>query len=99
MPAKQVSIAETLGVPLESVEVDIKVRKQEDPDKVQRDHEKGILVLKIAAGLSGAALALAAFLCWLFLHYGKPEQAEKVVATMVGVVGGFGIGRAWGGKD
>jgi hypothetical protein len=99
LPAKQVSIAEALGVPLESVEADIKLRRPEDPEKAQRDHDRGMLVLKMGWGLSIGALALAFALCWLFLYYGKPEQAEKVVATLVGLVGGIGIGRGWAAKD
>lgn len=100
MPApKQANILEAMGLDPNQSFVDIRMRNLEAPEIAQRDHERGLLVLKIAAGLSGAALALAVFLCWLFLYYGKPEQAEKVVATMVGVIGGFGLGRASINKD
>lgn len=70
-------------------------RRPEDHEEAGRDHERGLLALRMACGISLASLVFAAFLCRLFLHYGRPEQAEKVVATPVGIAGGFGLGRAW----
>jgi hypothetical protein len=90
---KPASIAEMLGIPPDALEWEIQSRRPDDPQKVKQLHEKEMLVLRLTGWLSGAALLLALALCWLFLHYGKPEQAEKVVATVIGLVGGIGLGR------
>jgi hypothetical protein len=97
--SSRIGIAEALGVPREAIEVDLKIRRPEDPQKAQRDHHREMLILRIIWSLSGASRALALTLCWLFLYYGKPEQAEKVVATVIGLIDGIGLGRALPGKD
>lgn len=71
----------------------IGIRRPDDPEKASRDHDKEMLALRLTAWISGGALVLSFALCWLFLHYNRPEQAEKVVATAIGVIGGIGIGR------
>lgn len=32
-------------------------------------------------------------LCGLFLGFGKSEQLDKILALIIGLIGGFGIGR------
>jgi hypothetical protein len=46
--------------------------------------------------VAGCLLALA---LWRLLYYGKPEQAEKVVALVIGMIGGIGLGRSTVGKE
>ena len=98
MAVKHTGIAQRLGVPPESIEGDFKIRRPEDPQQARRAHEKEMLVLRLTGWLSVASLVLALALCWLFLHYGRPEQAEKVVATVIGLIGGIGIGRTTASK-
>jgi hypothetical protein len=71
----------------------IGIRRAEDPEKARRHHDKEMLARRLTAWISGEALVLSFALCWLFLHYNRPEQAEKIVATAIGVIGGIGIGR------
>jgi hypothetical protein len=91
--SKHTGIAEILGVSSDLIEGDFKIRRPDDPQRIKYAHEKEMLVLRLIGWLSGAALLLAFALSWLFLYYGKPEQAEKVVATVIGFIGGIGIGR------
>lgn len=100
MPTRPVpTLAELIGAPPGSIEGEWKVRRPENPEAVRRDHERDILATKIKAWLAGGALGLAFALCALFLHYERPEEAEKVVATLIGFVGGLGIGRSLSGKE
>jgi hypothetical protein len=34
-------------------------------------------------------------LCWLFLAYDKPENVTAIIALVIGLLGGFGAGRAY----
>lgn len=103
MATKQAAIADVLGVPPDSIEGEFKFRRPDDPQEKQRAHEKDMLILKIKAGLGVGVTFLAVALPWLFLQYGNPEQAEKVVATVLGALfgafGGYGVGRAASGRD
>ena len=99
MATKQAGIAEMLGFPPESIEGDFKIRRPEDPRKVKHAHDKEMLLLWLTGGLSVVGCVLSFALCWLFLYYGKPEQAEKVVAAVIGLIGGLGIGRTTVSKD
>src|SRR5438132_14250486 len=90
---KHTGVADILGVPSNSIDWNLKSYRPEDPQKIKYAHDKEMLVLRLIGWLSGAALLLAFALSWLFLYYGKPEQAEKVVATVIGFIGGIGIGR------
>lgn len=38
-------------------------------------------------------LAAVLILCGLFLGFGKSEQLDKILALIIGLIGGFGIGR------
>ena len=93
MPPRKAGVADMLGVPPESIEGDFKIRRPEDPLKAQREHEREVLTLRILGWFSGGALVLTFLLCWLFLYDNRPEQAEKVVATVIGLIGGIDIGQ------
>jgi hypothetical protein len=93
MAKQHTGIAELFGVPPDALEGDFKIHRPEDPQKIKYAHDKEMLLLRLIGWLSGAGLLLAFALSWLFLYYGKPEQAEKVVATVIGFIGGIGIGR------
>jgi hypothetical protein len=99
MAAKLAGIAKMMGVPPESIEGDFRIRRPDDPLKVKHSHDKEMLVLWLTGILSVSGCLLALALCWLFLDYGKPEQAEKVVALVIGMIGGIGLGRTTVGKD
>lgn len=94
MPARNRTIAEVIGLSEERLEGDFKIRRPLDPEESKRLHDREVMALRLTAWISAGALVLTMALSWLFLHYGRPEQAEKVVATVVGLVGGIGIGRA-----
>ena len=47
-------------------------------------HGKNQLVVVLVAVL---------ILCGLFLGFGKSEQLDKILALIIGLIGGFGIGR------
>jgi hypothetical protein len=93
MPPLKADLADVLGVPPESIEAVIKIRIPEGPSKAQREHAREMITLRILGWFSGGALVLTFLLCWLFLYYNRPEQAEKVVATVIGFIGGIGIGQ------
>jgi hypothetical protein len=63
----------------------------------RREHERAMFSLKLTAGMGIAAFALIFGLCWLFLAYQKSDQIEKIIALLIGLVGGLasgiGIGR------
>lgn len=42
----------------------------------------------------GAGVFAILLLCWMFLEYQKTEYLDAVVAGVVGLAGGYGIGRA-----
>lgn len=41
-----------------------------------------------------AGLVLIVVICWLFLGYDKTEHLDAVIAAVVGLIGGYGFGRA-----
>lgn len=61
----------------------------------QRSDERKMFALKgaIIGGIGGFLL-----LCWLFLHYEKPELLKDILLLFTGLVGGFlgglGVGKA-----
>jgi len=56
-----------------------------------RDH------LSKRIGLCAAGILLFA-MCWLFLFYGKSEHLDAVIAGVIGLAGGYGIGRSTKGE-
>ena len=99
MPRKQVGIPETLGFPTKLVEGEFRIIRPEAPEEKQHAHERKMLMLRLPIRTFGIASVLTVALCWLCLHYGKPEIAERVVATVMGAIGGFGAARVMPGRD
>jgi hypothetical protein len=64
----------------------------------EREHKRQLIHMYLMAVLGGAAMIAIIGLCWLFLSYQKSEQVEKIIALIVGLVGGFGVGRATASK-
>ena len=63
-------------------------------EESKREHARQMRSMTILGIWVGSIPILIGLLCWLFLYYGKSEQVEKIIALVVGAVGGFGIGRA-----
>lgn len=59
----------------------------------RREHERERLRMRLITGMAAFGLVVVCFLCWLFLHYQKPEQVENIIALIVSFAGGFGLGR------
>jgi hypothetical protein len=87
-------VAQFFGDRPEPIGSDFKIIRPDDPEEARRAREKARMVRKLTVLVAGTAFALALALCWLSLHHDKADQAEKVVATAIGLVGGIGIGRA-----
>ena len=60
----------------------------------RRDHARQMRSMTILGIWVGSIPVLIGLLCWLFLYFGKSEQVEKIIALVIGAVGGFGLGRA-----
>lgn len=43
---------------------------------------------------AGMALLGVLLICWLFLAYDASEHIDAVISAFVGLLGGFGLGRA-----
>ncbi len=50
--------------------------------------------MNLMAIMGALGLATIFALCWLFLVYNKSDQVEKIITLIVGLIGGFGVGRA-----
>jgi len=48
-------------------------------------------------GFGAFVLVVAILLCWLFLHFDKPEYIIAVFTAIGGFAAGFGVGKATGG--
>lgn len=63
----------------------------------KQEHERRMLAMRLQTAVVFGALILIGILCWMFLTFDKTETLEKVIALMIGLVGGgiggFGVGR------
>jgi hypothetical protein len=92
MAVNKATVADALGVPTDQLEADIKIRPPKDADESRRVHTRDLVALGIRAAVILGAMLLTYGLSSLFIQSGKPELAEKVVATLIGLIGGIGIG-------
>jgi hypothetical protein len=49
----------------------------------------------VIVGMAVLAAVAVFSLCWLFLAYGKPEHVSAIIALLVGLFGGYGLGVGW----
>jgi hypothetical protein len=60
----------------------------------ERHHQEELAKIASHRWYFGGAIVSVLALCWLFLWYGKTEHLDAVLAAIVGLAGGFGLGRA-----
>ena len=66
----------------------------EAPEAAERAHAREMRSMAWRGGLAAGLMASAVILFIAALAFGKPELAEKVVATAIGALGGFGFAKA-----
>lgn len=60
-----------------------------------RKHDEKMTWMKLMFAVTVLLIFALPFICFLFLWYGKPELLQPIIFTIVGGLGGFGLGRAY----
>lgn len=67
------------------------IPEQDEGDK-RRSHVRDLVVIGVQTLVILGSFVLVYLLSALFLERGKPEQAEKIVVAVLGILGGIGLG-------
>lgn len=60
----------------------------------KRTHDREIEQGRLTAGIIVGGFLSVFALCWLFLWFKETEHLDAIIALVIGMAGGFGIGKA-----
>ena len=93
-------VVETFGFQSGPVHNPVLVGISKDPNLIGKflDHSHNQEQHKtwIAAGVVALVVIAIVALCWLFLAYGYAEHLDAIIGGVIGMLGGFGAGWAYG---